>query len=104
MSESFEVRYNGTENLIEKHKAAIGAYKYIGARKDCKDCRGVFALFANDWISLIKFYEKAKGEGEYTGWRGTVKFDFFIFQDHKYDNILFYSIIFSISYLFLVVS
>ena len=80
MSESFEVRYNGTENLIEKHKAAIGVYKYIGARKDCKDCRGVFALFANDWISLIKFYEKAKGEGDYTGWRGTVIFDFLYFK------------------------
>ena len=48
MCKEFLIQYNGSLTLHENSLSSLGVYEYVGKRKDCETCLGIFMIKEGD--------------------------------------------------------
>ena len=75
MCEKFLVTYNGNESLFPRSNKSLGVYEYVGTKKSCKTCAGVFLKKDDPWIYFAGIFgNESYDVGEVKkGWVGLVR-------------------------------
>ena len=75
MCKQFLIQYNGNLKLHENASSSLGVYEYVGTRKGCEKCLGVFMKKEGDKSHLAAIFgnETDIDEANFRGWWGMVR-------------------------------